>query len=231
MIATSPKPQRAAAVAKPERNECAPESPASPAPATRDLTISPIAHGDKLAPIVPWRSMLRKRLPSVSSAAVSQSLHRAHRTLRRLRRERRGDVFSFAFLVALRAADRDDSALALEHQVADLERGELAAPQRSRPNDEDERAIAKAPQIVGNSRKNNQERIAQERGFPLLRDAEFPAVSAFDVAHDAVYGRWIKDRGFMVDPDRRKFAGDRGGPAASGGKVGDVKCDRLRLGQ
>ena len=73
MIAASPKPPRAAAVAKPERNECAPESPASPAPATRDLTISPIAHGDRLAPIVPWRSMLRKTLPSVSSAAVSQS--------------------------------------------------------------------------------------------------------------------------------------------------------------
>ena len=37
--------------------------------------------------------------------------HRAYRTLRRLRRERRGDAFAFAFFVALRAADRDDSGI------------------------------------------------------------------------------------------------------------------------
>jgi len=54
-------------------------------------------------------------------------LQRADRALLEVGSERNGDFFSFALLVALGAADREHDAFALEGEVAELERGELAA--------------------------------------------------------------------------------------------------------
>jgi hypothetical protein len=127
------------------------------------------------------------------------TLQRANCTLLELGCECNGDLFSFTLLVALRAPDREHHALTLEPEVGELEPGELAAAQRGRPTDENDRAIAQAPQIVWNRCENGEERIAHERGLLLLRDAELTAVPALDVAHDAVRRRRIEARGFVIN--------------------------------
>ena len=53
------------------------ELPASPAAVMREFTNSPIAHNDRLAPIVLWRSRLRKMFPFGKRGRGRPLLHNA----------------------------------------------------------------------------------------------------------------------------------------------------------
>src|ERR1019366_8045417 len=109
---------------------------------------------------------------------VEPAAQRPNRTRRFFfsQRDRHGGAGALA--VGLRAPNRQHDLLGLEAEVGDVDRDELAAAQRRRPADEQQRPIAQPPQIRRNRKDDAAQGVELERCLLRLRYAELPAGAA-----------------------------------------------------
>ena len=110
----------------------------------------------------------------------------AHRTSRRVVPERNSDLAAAGLLVGLRAAQIDDQSVLAVGDIGDRDGCELRTAKRAGTADQDQRAIARAREVLRATGNDPANVGGEERLLSVLRRADRAADARQRLTHDEV---------------------------------------------